>query len=339
MLSTNSTQGTCGWQSLNTPTFLLHGDEDLVAINDSEFAVRDAHQFQSLQKFNIVHNAWTSIPISMPENVRSWIPIALNKKETLLCYCAAAGRIHRTLVTCNLRTRSTRIYDSSVPMLTNSKRTLLIGDKLHVVSYRTHYIFDKQQGFNRNHRLFHLLPDGFKYCASIIYSESRRSIIAMDGAPEDPNNRFAAYSMVTQQWERLQWPECPNMVWSAPLCSADGKYLITFGGYESTCKTDEIVVFDLNDQTSKPKRSTVLCPEKGNFRAVTMIDKNAGELATFGFVRDCYGKAEMNGVQLPPLYIIQLMAKWVEMEYVYLLRMAKSGHWKIRMDHILKSIT
>ena len=70
-----------------------------------------------------------------------------------------------------------------------------------------------------------------------------------------------------------------------------------------------------------------------------MTDENREELSTFGFVRECFEKAEMKGVQYLPPSIIELIAGWVEMEFVYLLEKGGgNGHWKIRVDDILKSV-
>ena len=70
-----------------------------------------------------------------------------------------------------------------------------------------------------------------------------------------------------------------------------------------------------------------------------MKDKWEEEMATFGFVRRCFDNEELNGVQFPPRYIIEMIAKWVEMEYIHLMQSTgvNIGHWKMSMSEILKS--
>lgn len=332
--------GMFGWHILSAPTFHLYNDETIIAINDHEFIAKDAQQWQRLAKFNTLNNAWTSISMSMPENVVSWRPIAFDEKEKLL-YMLARDK----LMTFNPSTETTSIYDLSWAKYAKGNRILLIGDKLHVVAQNpVHYIFDKRS-INLNQGLCQ--PDrNLEECSSIIFSESRKSIIAMDGTA-DPDKRFAEYSLATQQWEMLQWPGSPVMgLEDTGMACSEGRYLITFGGYVFNSvsgpsrfeKTDLIIVYDLNDRTSAPTRSAVRCPVTGDFHVLKMTNKKEEGMATFGYIRGCYGKEEFNGALFPPHYIIEMMAKWVEMEYVYLIEKCNNGgHWKRSMKDILQS--
>ena len=130
------------------------------------------------------------------------------------------------------------------------------------------------------------------------------------------------------------------------ICTADGRYLITFGGGKTGIwKTDAIILHDLEDHTAAPIVSPLRCPAKGRFYALTMMtDTKHDEILAFGFVRQSFNEPGMKGVQLPPLYLIQMMAQWVETESVHLLprdtcrNEPESGHWKMRVDPILNSI-
>ena len=144
----------------------------------------------------------------------------------------------------------------------------------------------------------------------------------------------------------LQWPGSPVMdLEDTGMACSNGRYLITFGGYVCNSvsrtrpprfeKTDLIIVYDLNDRTSAPTRSAVRCPVTDDFQVLKMTDKKEENTATFGYVRECYGKEELNGVLFPPHYLIEMMAKLVEMEYVYLLN--NGGHWRRSMKDILQS--
>ena len=130
------------------------------------------------------------------------------------------------------------------------------------------------------------------------------------------------------------------------VCSTNGRYLISLGGRECHTRqslgggnaTDKIIVFDLWDHESKPMLIPIRCPVATSFSALSMRDKHHGEVLTSGFVRSSFNGAEMKGMQLPPLYLIQMMAMWVEMEWVVLWgqHMHSNNLWKMRMDEILK---
>ena len=122
---------------------------------------------------------------------------------------------------------------------------------------------------------------------------------------------------------------------------------IGWTGYDSeatpswSCnRKDHIIVYDLDDHASKPMVIPIRCPVKGQFYALSMTDKHSADVLTSGFVRISFDGAEMKGVQLPPLYLIQMMAMWVEMEWIVLQNNEKGGNtcklWKMRMGEILK---
>ena len=81
---------------------------------------------------------------------------------------------------------------------------------------------------------------------------------------------------------------------------------------------DIIIVYDLEDHASEPMVSPIKCPLRGTYSALSMRDKHRADVLTSGFVRSFYDDAEMEEVQLPPLYLIQMMAMWVEMEWIVL---------------------
>lgn len=229
---------------------------------------------------------------------------------------------------------------------------LLIGGDLHVICddifgpVMSHYILNEHTGYRINDKA----PDSEHFIDGVVinyvlYSKSRDSIILCGRNTKDIVFEF---SLSAHKWKTLNSCLSGNLVLdeTAMIVSKDGRYLILFGAWEPGAldpehngKMDAIIVYDFKVKCSKPKLSTIRCPvEDERFRAVMLADDTYDEMLTFAFIRELYRCSEMNGVQVLPHYLIQMMAKWVETEWIYLLTKCGKGPWKINVDNILKSV-
>ena len=108
------------------------------------------------------------------------------------------------------------------------------------------------------------------------------------------------------------------------------------------CVMDIISICDLNESTLK--LNAVRCPDVINvgedreFHLLSMRDKWREEMATFGFVRGCFDCKQMRRVQQLPRYIIELIAKWVDMESIHLMQSwnLQIGHWKMSVNEMFE---
>lgn len=233
---------------------------------------------------------------------------------------------------------------------------LLIGGDLHVFAFDialadTHLLLNDQTGYYQLTE--EEMPSIFSVdCFSLnfaVYCEKRNSII-QSGYKTSANSRcrfipiFGEYSLSSKKWRIWEYPQYDESVHShtTVVCTSNGRYFITLGG-EQCCDSNSkevvsansIIVYDLENHTVKPRVSAARCPEKANFHALSMADEQFDELLTFGFVRDEYGKDEMRGIQVLPHYMIQMMGKWVETEWIYLIKRKGTNMWRMRVDQIL----
>ena len=318
-------------------------------MNDTQFL---AHLgTKSLEAYDAVHDEWSRIQLSIGNEIGQW-QIVWYDEASKVMYLTVSDRI----ITVNLETGCNTILHSQLPF--SVQKAILIGDDLHVFGVNVHLVLRagcKTKDYYDMPQSPQMVPD----CELVLHCESRDSILLFrNGAYPSFNRDFAEFSLSSKKWKRLKVPSSSangNMVGVAMMCSADGRYIICFGGLvrdppvarsirESFgyISKDVITVYDLsdvNDQTLKPKRCQLLCPVKGRFHALTMTDKKKEEMATFGFVRQCFESKQLKEVNFPPHYIIQMISKWVEMEYVYLLKNGNGGgHWKISLKDILESV-
>lgn len=264
-------------------------------------------------------------------------------------------RDEKQIIAVNLETGTNQIICSKVPFRVT--KAILCGDNIHIFGHYEHLVLSLILGYKHSDDHSRYIVERKREIDVVWHCQSRNSIL-LGGHHWDPLLRieFAEYSLSTKEWKTFKCPSFSDekIHEFGMVCSGDGRYIITFGGFDRDppiyrrrqsyrmIPKDMIMVFDLNDETLKPKCSSLRCPTKGRFNALTMTDKKKEEITTFGFVRRCFANEELEGVQRLPLYIIQLIVKWVEMEYVHLLQIkncgASGGHWKICIDDILESV-
>merc|ERR1712087_144514 len=142
------------------------------------------------------------------------------------------------------------------------------------------------------------------------------------------------YSLETRTFTRMMWTKCDRMNgYNGFILTNDGRYLVHFGGVDYSAERQEqdngeisdIVVFDMQKQTVVT--SSIKCPLKGRYEAVTLGSLVQDELAVFGFVRQCFKAEEMKIVPALPIYIIEMMSKWYCNDIVYVIASADLWSW------------
>ena len=119
------------------------------------------------------------------------------------------------------------------------------------------------------------------------------------------------------------------------ISSSDQRYIVRFDQREG----GNIMVMDLETETVF--KSAVKCPSPGNpfssSCAVSVSSNMQNELAVFGFVNREFKSPEMEDVQVLPIHVIQMMAKWYCNEQVHLIGSnAGDHHWSMNLDDIVR---
>ena len=353
--STSPAKSTSSWQLLDIPQRAIQSCIPLVTINDSEYLVQT--KGKAFQKYDVFEDEWSRYPISVPKELKrkKWEIKAYDSTTQSLYVLNGAEYDPRgtVLTEFDVNTGAIRSVFSDLPLRTDT--VIVIDNELHLFGrnddvYYRHLVINKRLGDNQT---FDSKPIVMKEIRNytrypVVHSPSRNSILCLTENGKD--RVIAEYSLSIKQWEMRNCYGLPggryaNLDWKLILCSADGRYLIISGDNICCDQNSGFLIYDLNENKLKPKISAVVCPVAcpdslvDKFRLMSMKDKWEEEMATFGFVRRCFHSEELEGVQFPPRYIIDLMAKWVEMEYIHLMQ-AKGvniGHWKMSISEILKS--
>ena len=142
------------------------------------------------------------------------------------------------------------------------------------------------------------------------------------------------YDMITNKWNKL------NCKIPKPLCSfgctaiLNGQYVLLIGGYDDGFGyQDNIYFYCVRDQ--KFKKSTIKCPDIGQYQAITVNDKKKDTLTTFGFVRCKWKECKISDHLFPPQYLITIICGYYLNEFVHLFNIGNGKHYRINVFDII----
>ena len=182
-----------------------------------------------------------------------------------------------------------------------------------------------------------------------VHSEPRQSIIIF-GLSYERIPLFGEYSVTTNHWNTWTWPTADSLdiahcERAGMLCTADGRYLMFFGGVgdttanEQRTQSDRITVCDLEDHTAKPFVSAMRCPQRQTFTAFLMEGSGSWEyLAVSGYLRKCYDDLELEKTKTLPHVLVELIMQRISRGYIHLVEKSiGEGHWRISANDVLYS--
>eukprot|EP01084_Bolivina_argentea_P205652 351285_1 len=179
---------------------------------------------------------------------------------------------------------------------------------------------------------------------SVIYIPSKQSILLLGGLYEHDTltKELWIYSLKTQKWKMIN-----NVIfegyWFSAVLSSNEQYIILFGGQNDSKKyddpVDDIFVLDIKDDNAfKLKKSTMRCPQPGECHGVRTGGINSkSDILVIGFIKKCFKENELKNIQLPPLYIMKLIANWYSMEMIHWISKGGNEHYCIKLKDILST--
>ena len=93
------------------------------------------------------------------------------------------------------------------------------------------------------------------------------------------------YDIIDNRWSTLQTKMPIALAHVACTSVLNGRFVLLFGGKDNSHQLrDNIYIYSVFEESIR--ESTIKCPEKAAYHAITRNDKVKDSLATFGFVRN-----------------------------------------------------
>ena len=195
---------------------------------------------------------------------------------------------------------------------------VLYNDKFYLFSKHKYGIYDRKT------KLFLVKEIPHK---SLIYAKSvtllrSKSKILMFGYHI---NKIYMYCLKTGEWTNKTVDNIRRYPMST-LLTPDEKYLITV-------RKSSIRIYDIDSNIMK--LSKIQSPSFNESRAIIMDNTDTSNLLAFGFVRNVFGDKE----SLLPLDVLNMIARWLSIEYLHLIESVVLGkHWKIALHELLQTV-
>eukprot|EP01084_Bolivina_argentea_P205651 351279_1 len=314
----------------------------VLSINEHEFIATSRYHSNGIYKYNMNKDEFLRFFKYSAQWLVFHTHAAINQMEQeVYLYSAYSGNI-RIL---NLQTNEYHFHTFSGDSDSNF---LFINNHFHIINnYNKHAIVNYKQ----NTQTLDIISDTLQSedstslsSQSVIYIPSKQSILLLGGTDEEDTltKELWIYSLKTQKWKMIN-----NVIfegyWFSAVLSSNEQYIILFGGQNDSKKyddpVDDIFVLDIKDDNAfKLKKSTMRCPQPGECHGVRTGGINSkSDILVIGFIKKCFKENELKNIQLPPLYIMKLIANWYSMEMIHWISKGGNEHYCIKLKDILST--
>eukprot|EP01084_Bolivina_argentea_P083288 150816_1 len=238
-------------------------------------------------------------------------------------------------------------------------------DTVHLIGAQK---YDEKTGISAKHFIWNNSTRKLKQIASFgqlseivaaspVYIPHKKKIILIGGRDvpySDKKNSICIKHIYEYSLESNVWTAVENVTFTGYWCStaitSDQKNIIIVGGFdESRNISDNIYVLQINDDGYKLRKSSISVPIHGEC-SVAIMGGIMDEMLVIGYVRTLFKTTKFKDIELPPCYIMQMIANWYQMEMLHwceytpfdvLERQDESflnHHFAIPVKHILSSL-
>ena len=289
----------------------------------------------AIWKYNIRQNDWIKlIEIHSDDSDSGSLHTSSLDSENMILYRfgARGHMIQIDLNTKKINTSKQSNTDYQDPLYLKS---LFIDNELHIFSRWkpdkwTHHIWD-----NKSRKLnlkFKFSASSFnRYSdAEIMYLSSQKTILIW------PKNSDTLYyyslidgNLIRKRINIISQDHDQGIVRYSRL-STDEKYIMFFEDYAVNIM--ELATMRVHRWNSDVSISSTVCIKD---------DDVAKDLAMNGYIRKCWRSLEFKTMRYPPVYLIEIMKKYVNFEMIYNLDNHSNGmnaFWRIKVDDILSNM-
>lgn len=317
------------------------------------------------QKYNALTDEWSafiqySCPIPLLRQYSQIQSVAL-KKETQELY--AIFEFESTLAVINYGTSSME----SFKMITERDSRLLNVDG---IIYATNSKMVSLMSNNHKDSVLQIIPDNHvprhrrwtRY-----YPHDTNNLMSMIQIPSKnvilqfrvDASKLSKYCQVTKRWTEVK--TMVNSIWdgkdhcfrfkNATLTSDETQVVILATEYRPNKPSrPRIMVMNMNDSNYSFWMSDISCaaiaPPYEKIDPTLIIRTGGGlrdEKLVIGWIRRLFASSQYKSLPLPPLYLMQMIAKWYSTEMIHALERSNysnyEGHYALRLDVIRSSLT
>ena len=317
-----------------------------IGINDDEFCIIPtchANTDKSMYKYNIIDNEWNEIS---GLNIRGSSSCFDNKNKIIYIYDGVFGMA--TIQKINYETMAiTKLTDISDDILCGKVVYDNKNNKLHYIGV----IHRNKKNFHKIWNEINEVFDNVDLCNSPdIEFSTNPTLIAI--SPKNiilciawESSTIQSYCTSNNKWTILDTKIPQEMMSiSAYASTKNGQYVILLGGhYCSIISLNQIYVIDLNLMTIR--ESKIKTPiYNTELSAIIMSNNIKNKLVTSGFVTVCYKDKSFKSLTILPYYLIDLIEKYYDIEYVHLFQVpgpeyehGYGNHWIMSVDDIINN--
>lgn len=318
-------------------------------VNKEEFIVipwnNTKYPSDGIYKYNLRLNAWIKI-LNHPDYFEFQPHTIAYDEEKRVIYIQTINKTNLFEIDLHkIRLNESKLCRDCIDNVYSAM--IVLNGELNVIcgtGSNKHYIWDNER--KKCNEIYQF--NDHKYSEGLIghrliYLKSKNNVLLFGGhffGSNSPSDSIYRFCVVNKEWNKLSI-KMPQKLHSFGIVTTRyNRYVIILGGYDGASLSDDILVF--NTQNFKFHRSNIKCPKKANYYAIITNDIEGDNLLTAAYINNCYKLPMFAHLQHLPFYMVELIAKWVCNQTIYLLKYGNYGEdddrseniWKIDVDHI-----
>ena len=240
------------------------------------------------------------------------------------------------------------VFSKNGYKLSRSYSIVYIKGQLHFFSEKSHRIWNGKRG---NAASFEMVANCAWKGFCMFIAVPSKGIILLIGGRNTMNRNAKDFEILKYSVESKKWSgtAIEFKYWGpSAMLTPSEKYIILSGGrrLEGYQFVQEIHVLDIGDDTNWNLYESNLRLSEDIDYHLAVTGGVEGDHLVIGWTRELFKKQEYLNVAFPPVYLLELIGKWLWCEKLHWIRRrphyddtkTKSSHWAIDLKHVLKRL-
>eukprot|EP01084_Bolivina_argentea_P214746 364551_1 len=362
------------WTSRANIPFIQDRSKFVIAFDDTSnelYAIRQNIENDGLLKYSFTNDEWIKYTIEPPLNLKRYndyrdcsAPTTAIDSQRKIIYLydhpfAAKIKLFDTNNNCKLE-----CIDTGGMFIGCAPNGTIINNEFHVIGCNNHYKFDEQSNqFEFLQNLSDMNADNESETESETEWVENPGFVKVNDnkmlifGGQNVDKHYEWYFNYTDsiyecnvmnneyKWTKLDI-KIPGGKYEGFGCTTilNGKYVLVMGGesvYDGGgSSSDDIYIYNVGNRTFN--KSRIKCPQGGQYKAITVSDKEKDEMISFGYVRSLWKEFDINDQIFPPQYLVRIINNYYFDEFVHLFFSSLDGyrdgpgaHYKISVFDII----
>eukprot|EP01084_Bolivina_argentea_P003529 6639_1 len=298
------------------------------------------NKIKGFYQYDIANNKWTKmdIPTHDFECIEYVYHSVLDRNKRILYIFGKGGfKLQYSMTISQLHLNNNKCYNDKITLsiIDETKMGIMLNNSLIMLTGK---FWDGILQYNTENKTFtkiygRLYENESTKDFGVIYNKKSNSLLLFGGyvcSDRTFSDSILCINLKTKKLNKLP-VSLPQKIANVHCTMAiRNRYVLIFGGITSKFPdvySDNIYIYCMGSKTLRI--SSVKCPSKSMFKAITVNNEGKDEKTVFGYMRKQWNVCDIEDHSFPPFYLLKLIHSYYLNEIVYLLDISNNKHYKM----------